>query len=321
MSRSVVVAHHGHCFDGMASAAFFTRMLRHLEGADLQVSYRGLDHQPGGSHVPREVLAGDINAVLDFRYTTAPELTWYFDHHVTGVVGEEEREHLAADRSGRTFFDPDYGSCCKLLADVARDRFGFVAPDMDELVRWADVIDAARFESPEQAIAYDEPALGLMAVVEAHGGDGFLGPRIARLAEGASLAELAADPEVRGLLRPIRAQVERTTELIRERAQLHDRVVTFDLGHRASERFGKFLPYALFPQARYAVGVTASPRRAKVSVGFNPWSPWPREHDIAALCARHGGGGHPVVGAVSLPADQLDRAREVARDIAAALRS
>jgi hypothetical protein len=37
---------------------------------------------------------------------------------------------------------------------------------------------------------------------------------------------------------------------------------------------------------------------------------------IAKICERYGGGGHPVVGAVSLPADQLARAREVAGEIA-----
>jgi len=41
----------------------------------------------------------------------------------------------------------------------------------------------------------------------------------------------------------------------------------------------------------------------------------PRSHDIASICARYGGGGHPVVGAISLPPDQLERAREVAREI------
>lgn len=321
MSRPVVVAHHGHCFDGMASAALFTRFLRAREGTALEVTYRGLDHQPGGSHVPREVLRGQVNAVLDFRYTTAPELTWFFDHHVTGVVGEGERAHLAADTSGRKFFEPNYGSCCKLIADVARERFGFVVPELDELVRWADIIDTARFDSAEQATRFDEPALALMAVIEAHGDDAFLSPRIRRLAEGASLAELAAESAVQERLRPIRAQLDESARLLKERARVADGVTFFDLGRRSSESYGKFLPYALFPEARYSVGVTAGPRRAKVSVGYNPWAEAPREHDIATLCGRYGGGGHPQVGAVSLDPKELPRAREIAAEIAQALRT
>lgn len=320
MSRRAVVAHHGHCFDGMASAVVFTRLLEAVEGERFEATYRGLGHQPGGSFVPRDLLQGDVNAVLDFRYTTAPELTWYFDHHDTGIVGDEERAHLAAHAGDRRFFDPAYGSCCKLIADVGRERFGFEAKELADLVRWADIIDAARFDSAAEALRYDEPAIGLMAVVEAHGGDGFLGPRIGRLVRGASLADLAADPEVRGLLGPIRAQLDESAALIRERAELRDGVLAFDLGALPNERYNKFLPYALYPAARYTVGVTAGPRRTKVSVGYNPWSPAPREHEISALCARHGGGGHPQVGAVSLPPNQLEEARQVAGDIIHALR-
>ena len=33
-------------------------------------------------------------------------------------------------------------------------------------------------------------------------------------------------------------------------------------------------------------------------------------HDIGELCARHGGGGHAVVGGVTLRGDELPRARE-----------
>ncbi len=35
----------------------------------------------------------------------------------------------------------------------------------------------------------------------------------------------------------------------------------------------RFIPYYLFPQATYCVGVSLSSFRAKISVGSNPWSP------------------------------------------------
>jgi hypothetical protein len=38
-------------------------------------------------------------------------------------------------------------------------------------------------------------------------------------------------------------------------------------------------------------------------------------HNIAAICERYGGGGHPVVGAVSLAPDELDLARKYAAEI------
>ena len=58
-----------------------------------------------------------------------------------------------------------------------------------------------------------------------------------------------------------------------------------------------------------------SASKCKISIGYNPWSPIPRKHNIAAICERHGGGGHPVVGAISLAPDQLAKARDIARAV------
>ena len=54
-------------------------------------------------------------------------------------------------------------------------------------------------------------------------------------------------------------------------------------------------------------------------MGSNPWAREKRTHDLARICERYGGGGHPVVGAVSLPAEELERARSIAREIVCAL--
>lgn len=319
MTRRAVVAYHGHCFDGMCSAAAFTRLLGALDDPPSEVRYRGLDHQPGGSHVPEGVLSGDVNGVVDFRYTTSERLTWWFDHHVSGIVGEVERAHFEEDTSGRKFFDPKYGSCCKLIADVAQTRFGVSMEPMADTIRWADVIDAARFPDARTAVELTEPALQLMSVVEVHGDDAFLAPRIEALARGASLGELAADAEVQARFAPIARDHLDTTKAIEARAVLDRGVLRFDLSDVGRERYNKFIPYHLFPDARYVVAVTLGPQRAKVSVGSNPWSTVPRKHDIAALCARYGGGGHPVVGAVSLTQGELERARRIADEIVEAL--
>src|SRR6185295_2875939 len=100
---------------------------------------------------------------------------------------------------------------------------------------------------------------------------------------------------------PLLEEHEKSVEVIMTRAAFADGVVTFDLVGVGGDRYNKFIPYWLFPASRYCVAVTAGKSRAKVSVGSNPWAPVPRTHDISAICAKYGGGGHPVVGAVSLP--------------------
>jgi len=321
MTADIVIGYHGHCFDGMASAALLTRVLRELGAApaSAKVHYVGLDHQPGGSYVPERVLRGDINAVVDFRYTTSDKLTWWFDHHVTGLVGAEEHAHFAADSSERKFYDPASGSCCRLIAEVARDRLGVALPQHAELVRWAHIIDTAGFKDAQEAVELAAPALQWMTVIDAHGDDAFLAPRIARLAEGTSVEELVAEPSIQALLAPLLDRHRATCALIEQRATERQAVVFFDLSAAGLLRYNPFIPYWLHPSARYSVSVTLNRSRAKVSVGSNPWSPVPRIHDIAALCARYGGGGHPVVGAVSFKPEEIERARCVAEEIAAQL--
>ena len=315
MTKSVVIGYHGHCFDGMASAALLTRLMQAVEGPGLQLSYVGLDHQPGGSHVPERILTGDINAVVDFRYTTSAKLGWWFDHHISGIVNDQEREHFAADRSGHKFFDAKYGSCSKLIADTARTHFGVAFDDLAGLIHWADIIDTARFDSAQMAVELREAALQLMTVIEVHGDDAFLAPRIQRLAQGASIDELVAEDSAQALLKPLLDRHRVTCESVRQKASADRGVVYFDLSGSGEDRYNKFIPYWLFPQSRYCVAVTASRSRAKVSVGSNPWAPVPRTHNIAAICARYGGGGHEVVGAISLRADEIERARTIAAEI------
>jgi hypothetical protein len=321
MTKDVVIGYHGHCFDGMASAALLTRLMRNIESEALRFRYVGLDHQPGGSHVPERVLSGGVNAVVDFRYTTSDKLAWWFDHHLSGLVSEEERVHFAADRSGHKFFDPQYGSCSKLIADTARTHFGVDMAPLAGLVHWADIIDTAGFVDAQMAVELREPALQLMTVLEAHGDDGFLAPRIARLADGTSVEELTEDASVQTLLKPLMEQHRNTCEVVQRRATEADGVVFFDLAGSGDDRYNKFIPYWLYPGSRYCVAVTQGRTRAKVSVGSNPWAPVPRTHNIAEICARYGGGGHAVVGAVSLKADEIERARTIAAEIVAQLRS
>jgi hypothetical protein len=319
---NVVIGYHGRCFDGMCSAVAASHLLRAVTGRSLTFAYRGLEHQPGGSHVPDEVLSGETNAVVDFRYTTSPKLGWWFDHHVTGIVGDAERAHFDAElaRGATKFFDPQYGSCCKLIADVGAARFGVDFAPLAELVRWADIIDTAGFADARTAVELVEPALQLMTVIEAHGTDAFLVPRIEALGQGASLEDVARSPDVTSLFAPLFEQHQHTLRSIERCARFDQGVVEIDLVGSGDDRYNKFIPYFLYPEARYCVAVTAGASRSKISVGSNPWARVPRTHDIAALCARYGGGGHPVVGAVSLPPAEIDRARTVASEIAATLR-
>jgi len=100
-----------------------------------------------------------------------------------------------------------------------------------------------------------------------------------------------------------------------------DGVIYFDLIGEELEGYNKFIPYYLYPDSVYTVSVSKSSFRTKVSVGSNPWVTKPLKHNLASICERYGGGGHPRVGAISFPIGAVDDARQVAREITTELKN
>lgn len=311
----VRVGYHGRCFDGCTSAALFTHFYRGSVEPGADISYLPLAHQKGLVLGPQQ-LDGDVNAVLDFKYTDSSALTWWFDHHQSAFQADGHREHFEADRSGKKWFDPHCSSCTRLMARVIPEKFGHRFGGLEELIHWADIIDAARFTDAAMAVELKEPALQLMTVIEASD-DAFCDALIPRLVtDGLGVARSA---DVQAVFEPIHAQHRETVERIRQKATRSGPVVSFDLTGWPMDGFNKFIGYYLHPDAVYSVGITASPRRAKVSVGSNPWLQDQRRHDLSKLCEKYGGGGHPAVGAVTLKGSEVAEAQRVGQEILQAL--
>ena len=114
---------------------------------------------------------------------------------------------------------------------------------------------------------------------------------------------------------------QRSIELLRKRVQYKDGTVFFDITDQELEGYNKFIPYYLYPQTVYSVGLSKSSFRTKVSVGSNPWTNANNMVNLAAICERYGGGGHARVGAISFEPDQFEKARLAAREIVAELRA
>ncbi len=318
MPRVLKIFFHDNCFDGASSAAVFADFYRQVIDPRADVELQGVQHQPGDPFAGLP-LNGDDNACLDFRFSPAPEMNWWFDHHASAFQPPELRAVFEADTGGHKFYDPTARSNTLFMTGVLRERFGYQLPDsFDEVVDWADLIDAARFTSPAQAVELAEPALQLMTWLEANR-DRSLTHRFIELLGHQPLAEIAAAPWVRESLEPLLAAHHRAIELVRGRAEMTNGVVYFDLADDGVPSINKFISYFLHPEAAYTVSLVRAPRRLKVSVGANPWFPERRRHDISTICERYGGGGHPFVGAVSLAPDQIDRARQVLAEIVAEL--
>jgi hypothetical protein len=313
------ILHHDHCFDGFASAAVFSRFFAEIQ-PDAEVSYTGLAHKPNQKLIEEELFDGDENAIVDFKYSPSPRLTWWFDHHQSAFLSPEDEKHFFTGSWPTKFYDPDYKSCTKFIADTLAKKYGFDQSGLSELIHWADVIDGAQYEDAKTAVELNAPALQLMLVIEASHNPAVM-QRIIHGMQKESLGEIMADPLIEHEFRPLYQRHLQMVDLIREAAQCEGGVVYFDLSNHDAEGYSKFIPYYLFPECVYSVGVSLSPSRSKVSVGFNPWSLQPRRHNLASICERYNGGGHAVVGAISYRPDQIELARETAKAIAAELRA
>ena len=314
----VRILYHDHCFDGAASAAYFSRFIQDKFHPDAEFAFTGMAHK--ASQLFDDVaFDGDENAIVDFKYSPDPRLTWWFDHHQSAFLSPEDAEHFKSDTSGRKLFDPSYRSCTMFIADTARERWGYHAPDLADLVKWADIVDGAQYKDPQEAVELRAPAMQLTLVIEGVKGSELV-QHIIRLMRTLPLDEIIRDERVQAAYGPLHERHVRSIDLIRKQATFDGKVVYFDLIDYDLEGYNKFIPYYLFPPSTYTVSVSMSSFRTKVSVGSNPWAPGPIDHNLATICERYGGGGHPRVGAISFPIGAVEDARKAAREIAAELK-
>ncbi len=307
------ILYHGNCFDGVSSAAFFTKFYRAKINGDAEIFYTPTMHRAGNAF-DDDQFDGDENAIVDFKYSHDDRLTWWFDHHQSAFLSKSDEENFLADTSGKKFLDTTSKSCCEFIARVAKENYDFEDESLAELIHWAHIIDGALYESPAQCVELRSSALKLMQVIEGEKDPKFVERIIKSLTEK-SLDEILESTEIQIKLAPILDQHWRTVEIIKERAGYAKGVVSFDLTETNIDGYNKFIPYYFYPQTTYTVSLTRSSFRTKISVGSNPWSPRPRTHNIAEICEKYGGGGHAVVGAISLKTEDLELGKQYMKEI------
>ncbi|MBL0157183.1 MAG: phosphoesterase [Bryobacterales bacterium] len=315
----VRVLYHDHCFDGAASAAYFSRFASDRYGAGAEFAYTGMAHK-ASQLFEESLFDGDENAIVDFKYSNSDRITWWFDHHQSAFLSHDDQLDYERKKSQRRYyFDPKYRSCTEFIAHIGRTVYGYDAADLAELVHWAGIIDGANYNSADEAVHMEEPAMKLTLVIEAVKGSEMV-QKVIRMMQRQSLAEIMAEPQIQAVFQPLWERHLSSIDVIRQTGHCADGVIFFDVADYDMEGYNKFVPYSLFPQAIYTVSVSRASFRTKVSVGSNPWAPSEPTHNLATICERYGGGGHPRVGAISFERDELEQARRVAHEVVAELR-
>ena len=155
------------------------------------------------------------------------------------------------------------------------------APDLEDLVKWADIVDGALYESAEAAVAMHEPAMKLTLVIEGVQGHALV-EKIIRAMQHQPLTSDRCRP---AKLKPSTAACGRASSAEHrpypQNGSCDKGVIYFDLVDYGIEGYNKFIPYYLFPDSAYTVSVSTSSFRTKVSVGSNPWVREPLRHNLA----------------------------------------
>ena len=307
------ILYHGNCFDGVSSAAIFTKFYQAKIHADADVFYTPTMHRAGNAF-DRSQFDGDENAIVDFKYCPDERLTWWFDHHQSAFLTPSDEQHFLADTSGQKFLDTTSKSCAEFIARIAKEKYDFEDESLAELIEWAHIIDGALYESPAQCVELRSPALKLMQVIEGEKDPAYV-EKIIRMLTEQTLDEIVDSDEIQAKLTPILERHWNTVNLIKERSVYERGVIRFDLTDTGIDGYNKFIPYYFYPETTYVVSLSQSSFRTKISVGSNPWAPRPRTHNIAEICERYGGGGHAVVGAVSLKPEDLNLGKKYMQEI------
>jgi hypothetical protein len=315
----VRVFFHGKCFDGTSSAALFSRFYQERIRNDVEFQFTGLVHRAGALFDERD-FDGDENVIVDFKYSASPKITWWFDHHQSAFLTPEDAEHYRTHDRSQKFYDPEFKSCTKFLAHVAQERFSFDPSPVAELIHWADIIDGAQFESPQQAVEMADPAMKLTMAIESTNDPEFL-PRLIPFLVHEPMARVTQEPFVASLIPPLMERHRKSIDIIRRHSECRQGTIYFDISDYDLEGYNKFIPYYLHPESVYSIGLSRSSFRVKVAVGSNPWTRKENMVNLAKICERYGGGGHARVGAISFPPDQADAARQAAQEIVTELRN
>jgi hypothetical protein len=303
--------HYHRDFDGMVSAAVLARILVECRGEE-EVGWKSVNYDQRADWEGFE--EGRRFAIVDFHFH--PRAEYWFDHHPTTFLSEELRR--AYEPSERWRWDATSPSCPPLILRHAREHWGY-EPEarFEEMARWSDVIDAARYTSVEQAIFGDEPALRIARSLTVAPGPDWPDRLVEAMTTG-TLEQVADREDVERAYHRASQNRDRALEQFPPTVLgKQDGVLLYDASSDRIRR-ERFAPFYHHPDIHYAVGVIPTRSGFHVSCGENPWNPPSEGAHVGELMETYGGGGHRAVGGANPPS--LEAARRVAEEIAVALR-
>src|ERR1700759_1953829 len=89
------IFYHDKCFDGACSASLFMRFHRECVKTADKFSFHGLVRRAGALFDEGAFVDGE-NAIVDFKYSASPKVTWWFDHHQSAFLTPADQANFLA---------------------------------------------------------------------------------------------------------------------------------------------------------------------------------------------------------------------------------
>ncbi|MBI1380691.1 MAG: hypothetical protein GC161_06340 [Planctomycetaceae bacterium] len=297
-------------FDGMVAGAVLKRILEVTRGEASILESVNYDEREGWEHFGR----GRRFAVVDFHFH--PRAEYWFDHHPTTFLTPGLRAQYAPSERWR--WDETSPSCPPLILRHAAEHFDYEPePRFVEMAHWSDIVDAALFDSVDQALFGEEPALRITRALTVPPDHAWT-DELAEALSHEDLATVATRPDVeKAFERAARNRDKALRQFPPTVESVEDHVLLFDASSNQVRR-ERFAPFYHYPKVHYSVGVIPTRAGFHVTAGENPWNKPPRQVHVGEIMEEYGGGGHRAVGGANPPS--LADARRAAREIARRLR-
>ncbi len=280
-------------FDGRASAAVMLAFLR--SRGDSVARYVAMTYGSEKSWLKSD-LSKKRNPAIVVDFTYHPKAAWWFDHHASAFKKEIWKKHFKPDLKHQ--LDPKYKSCCHLVYDSLKRDFNWKPPRyFAELAKWLDMIDAAGYPTAESTVEMRDPALLMMAFVEALPHTAKEDAHIIKLLAEKPLVAVIKAPSVAGAIKRLKQKRRESLRFYKREVKLFGHTTFIDLTNDPLHGFLRFAPYYLYPKMVYGGRMKQRGAWWYLGVGVNPWRRLQNSHDIGALMKRYRGGGHKNVGA------------------------
>lgn len=297
---------HFPCFDGVVSAVLTSSFLKRIHGWIVDrlepVNYNIKDQW-------LERVLSPHSAVVDFLYH--PQAEFWADHHSTTFLTTEAKADFERRGSSWLLYDKQSGSCASLLWSCFQERLSSNT-NFEEMVRWAEKIDSASYDSVEEAISSRHPAMVLTRSLTVEPDQTYLEHLVLGL-ERHSLQRIAKTDEVRRRFDEAESRSALGLEYVAKNIHLVGDVALFDVEDNGAF-LNRYAPYHFFPRAHYSIGIVHFENSTKITAMRNPWLNF-ESVNLGGFMKGFGGGGHQRVGSVIVPNDQTDKISQVVSDL------